>query len=135
MRCRLALIRTIGGKSSWVMDSKTLKDNDALRFEFVRSVIRNVSGDRDNGFVETVLFTFIKGSARCQLTPGDEAALHAYLHEVIGARLKLNGENEAIVHDLVALAKHVADTEAATVAGYVASLHDHPEKVAANSGL
>lgn len=115
------------------MDSKTLKDNDALRFEFIRSVVRNVSGDRDNGFVETVLFTFIKGSARFQLTPGDEAALHAYLHEVIGARLEPDGEDEALVHDLVALAKHVADTDAATVAGYVAALHDRPKRVAANS--
>jgi hypothetical protein len=134
MRRRLDLIKSIGGKSSWVMNDRTIKDNDALRFEFIRSVIRNVSGDRDNGFVETVLFTFIKGSARCQLTPGDEAVLQAYLRYVIGASLKSNGENEAHVHDLVALAKHVAETESATVAGYAASLHDPPEKVAATSG-
>ncbi|MBP2158762.1 MULTISPECIES: hypothetical protein [Asticcacaulis] len=114
------------------MQGKTLKDNDALRFEFIRSVIRNVSDDRDNGFVQTVLFTFIKGSARSPLVPGDEAVLHAYLRDVIDACLKPDTDGEALIHELAALAKHVADTEAAPVAAFVAALRDNPEKVAVN---
>ncbi len=123
------------------MYGKTLKSNDALRLEFIRSVIRNlpgadVHGDHEGGYVHTILLTFIKGSARTRLGPGDEAVLNAYLHDVLAACRQPDANWEAITCEIAALAKHVAETERAPVATFLRSLcEEATEKTAANDRL
>jgi len=118
---------TISGKSSWAMYGKTLKSNDALRLEFIRSVIRDVpgadlSGERESSYVRTILLTFIKDSARTRLAPGDESALNAYLRDVIVACRRADADREALTCEVAALAKHVADNETVSVATLLQSL-------------
>jgi len=120
------------------MYGKTLKSNDALRLEFIRSVIRNVPaadlpGDREGGYVHTILLTFIKGSARTRLGPGDEAVLNAYLHDILAACRQPDANWEAVTCEIAALAKHVAETESAPVSTFLQSLcEEAAEKAVAN---
>lgn len=110
------------------MNGKTVKSNDALRLEFIRSVIRNVSDEQENGHVHLVLLTFIKGSARVRLAPGDEAALNAYLRDVIESCRKETADLEPLIHDVAALAKHIAEAETAPVAIFLRSLCEETDK-------
>ena len=115
------------------MYGKTLKSNDALRLEVIRSVIRNVSDEQEKGFVHTVLLTFIKGSARTPLTPGDARALDAYIGDVVDAWRKRDTDGELLIREVAALAKHVAETETAPVATFLQSMcDDGTEPVAVN---
>lgn len=115
------------------MYDKTLKSNDALRLEFIRSVIRNVSDDQDRGVVQAILLTFIKGSARTRLAASDESVLNAYIGDVIEAWRKPDADGEALIREIAALAKHVAETEAAPVATFLQSMcDDERAPVAAN---
>jgi hypothetical protein len=94
------------------MTATTFRNNDALRLEFIRSVIRNAPGEGDESLAVNLLFAFMKGSARVTFRSEDEVALRVWLCDVVGAHQAIEADTETLIHDIAALAAQVADSEA-----------------------
>lgn len=91
------------------MRTMTIKDNHALRLEFIRSVFNLPGGDDNDALATGALFTFIKGTTTLGLSPADDSALGAYLSDTVRLRGQAGIDTDVLAGDVAALARDLSD--------------------------